>query len=108
MRAAVLALLLILPFSASAQTPQEEQPSVARFRACVRSHAPDAQAAGVRTAGEIADYFIKVCAPLFGIFLGSNNTSQSIVPDEETLPPGIYRKVMREEWSDFVERGNRP
>ena len=103
MRAAVLVLLLALPFSVTAQTPQAEQSSVSRFRDCVRSHAADAKAAGVRTAGEAANYAMKMCAPLFGVFLGLPTTSE-----EEALPPGIYRQIIREEWGDFLEqRGKR-
>jgi hypothetical protein len=97
-----------LPFPVSAQT-QEEQPSVARFRACVRSHAADAQADGARSPGDVENYFITMCAPLFGMFLGTNNTSPIFdnARDEEPSSPGLYRKIMREEWSDFVERGKR-
>lgn len=101
MRITLSIMLLMLPFSVSAQTPQGEQPSVSRFRVCVRSHASDARAAGVRTLDDAANYFIKVCLPLFGIFLGPNDALK-----EEALPPGIYRSVLREEWRDFTESGN--
>lgn len=103
MRAAVGLLLVMLPFSAAAQTDREEPPSVSGLRACVRARAPDALAAGVRTADEVANYFIKVCVPLFGIFLNPNNIqTEEIGP----LVPGIYRRVLEEEWSAFLERAN--
>lgn len=101
MSAAIVPLLLTLPFAASAETPQGEQSSVSRLRTCVRSHARDAQAAGVRTPDDAASYFVKVCLPLFGMFLESNNTAK-----EEALPPGIYRNVIRQEWSGFVDQGD--
>lgn len=90
----------------SAQTHHGEQPSVSRFRACVRLHAPDAQAAEVRTLEDAASYAMKACIPLFGIFLDPNASSKAEVL-EEVLPPGVYRAVLREEWGNFVEQGNR-
>jgi hypothetical protein len=104
MRAAILISLLTLSSQLSAQTHHGEQPSVSRFRACVRSHAPDAQAAGVRTAEDAARYAMKACMPLVGLFLDPNASRNAEV---EVLPPGIYRAVLREEWGDFVEQGNR-
>ncbi len=106
MRAAILISLLTLLPQLSAQTHHGEQPSVSRFRACVRLHAPDAQAAGVRTPEDAASYAMKACMPLFGIFLDPNASSKAEVL-EEVLPPGIFRAVLKEEWRDFVEQGNK-
>jgi hypothetical protein len=104
LRATVLASLLILPFSAAAQTPRDEKPYVSEFRACVRSHTTDAQAAGVRTENQAVDYAIKTCAPLFGVFLGSGSTSSptSSTPAGDALPPGLFRVIVRQEWGDFI------
>ena len=105
MRTAILLFLLALPLSVTAQTPQGENAYVSDFRACVRAHAADAQAAGVRTEDEAADYAVKMCAPLFGVFLGSNNISpRSNIPAAEAVPPGLFRVIVRQEWSDFLEQ----
>ncbi|PDT88482.1 hypothetical protein CO669_20930 [Bradyrhizobium sp. Y36] len=92
----------MLPFAASAQAEREEA-SVSRLRACVRAHAADAQAVGVRTPGEAESYFIDKCVPLFGMFLNPNR-----IPTEEVGPlaPGIYRKAIEQEWRAFLEGAN--
>lgn len=108
MRAALLVLLLMLPLSVTAQAPQGEKPYVSDFRICVRAHTADAQAAGVLTVDEAATYAMKMCAPLFGVFLESNNTSpRPSIPAEEAVPPGLFRAIVREEWGDFLERNKR-
>jgi hypothetical protein len=103
---AILVLLPMLPFSVFAQTPQAEKPYASQFRACVRAHAADAQAAGVRTEDDAKNYSIKVCAPLFGMFLGSNDASPPSpnIPKDEAVPPGLFRVIVREEWRDFLEQ----
>lgn len=100
-------MILALTWSpqVSAQMHPGEQPSVSRFRACIRSHIPDAKAAGVRTLDAAANYAMKACVPLFGVFLDPNAFSNAEVL-EEALPPGIYRSVIREEWGHFMEQGN--
>ena len=101
LRTAILLFLLALPLSVTAQTSQAEKPYISDFRACVRAHAADAQAAGVRTSGEAEDYFEKQCVPpLFSLFLGSHNTSprSDSVPADEAAPPGLFRAIVRQEW----------
>ena len=105
MRAALISLLLMLPSRASAQGDQAEQPSISSLRACVRAHAADAQAAGVRTPGEAENYFIRQCVPLVGMSLNPNNLPTK--DDDRPLAPGIYRKVIKDEWSAFLEGANR-
>lgn len=105
MRVAILISLLAFSPQLVAQTHDEKQPSGSHFRACVRLHAPDAQAAGVRTAEDAASYAMKACMPMFGIFLDTNASSKAEIL-EEAPPPGSYRVILREEW-DFVAWGNR-
>lgn len=95
----------MLPSPASAEADQVEQPSVSSLRACVRAHAADAQAAGVRTPGEAENYFIRQCLPLVGMFLNPNNLPTKV--DDRSLAPGIYRRVIEDEWSAFLEGANR-
>lgn len=99
-------VLTLLP-PLSAQTHNDESPSVTRFRACVRMHAPDAQAAGVRTLEDAVSYAMKACLPLFGIFLDPNASSKGEVA-EEALPPGVFRAVLRQEWGNFLGQRNSP
>lgn len=105
MRAAILIALLALSPQLFAQSHDAKQPSGPRFRACVRLHALDAQAAGVRTPEDAASYALKACMPVFGIFLDTNASSKAEIL-EEAPPPGSYRAILREDW-DFVEWGNR-
>ncbi|UWU74351.1 hypothetical protein N2603_30410 [Bradyrhizobium huanghuaihaiense] len=63
----------------------------------------DARAAGVRTAEDAANYAMRACTPLIGIFLDPNSFSNAEIL-EEALPPGIFRAVIKEEWGDFVEQ----
>lgn len=109
LRAAVLASLLMLPFSAAAQTPQDEKPYVSDFRACVRLNTTGARAAGVRTEDQAVDYALKRCMPLFGVFMGSVNTLplSSSIPEGEAVPPGLFRVIVRQEWGDFIGRRNK-
>jgi hypothetical protein len=110
LKATVLVLLLMLPWSVAAQTPRPDTPYAANFRACVRSHAADAQAAGVRTANEVMDYFEKVCLPSFSeILQGSSNTSPPLdnIPMGEAVQPGLLRVIVKEEWRDFTARGSK-
>jgi hypothetical protein len=93
----VLFALLILPISVLAQTSADEQLST--YRACARTHAPEAQAAGARTPDEAVAYFGKVCLPTFGLSLGSNDASKD---KPEPLAPGILRALFREEWMAFI------
>jgi hypothetical protein len=110
LKAVILVSLLTLPFSATAQTPRGEQPFVSDFRACVRSHTADAQAAGVRTANEAEDYFFKACIPpLFELIPGSGSflPPSNNIAMGESVPPGLFRTIVREEWRDFIEQRNK-
>jgi len=70
-------------------------------------HAPDAQAAGGRTMVDAANYAIRACLQLFGIFLDPNASSKGKVA-EEALPPGILRAVLKEEWGNFLGQKSSP
>lgn len=70
-------------------------------------HAPDAQAAGVRTLDDAASYAMRACLPLLGIFLDPNASSKWEVA-VEALPPGIFRAVLREEWGNFMGQKTNP
>ena len=108
-------LLATAPWSLSAQTATQKQnldEYISNLRACARAHAPEAQAAGVRTQDEEVKYFSKACIPVLGLFLmGSDIDHQKGSADElkdmGAPPPGIFRAAFREEWAAFIERMDR-
>lgn len=112
MRTAIVMLLATVPWSLSAQTATQKQNLdgyIASLRACARAHAPEAQAAGVRTQDEAVKYFAKVCIPVLGLFLTGSDadhqkSSADDLKDMGALPPGIFRAAFREGWTAFIER----
>jgi hypothetical protein len=112
LRTAIVMLLATVPWSASAQTATQKQnldEYISNLRACAQAHAPEAQAAGVRTSDEAAKYFAKKCIPVLGLFLiGSDVDHQKRSADElkdmGAPPPGIFRAAFKEEWAVFIDR----
>lgn len=70
-------------------------------------HAHDAQAAGIRTFDDAASYAMRACLAVFGSLLDPNAPSKGVAA-EEALPPGIFRAVIREEWSNFLGQKSSP
>jgi hypothetical protein len=115
MRTVIVMLLATVPWSLSAQTAAQKQnldEYISNLRACAQAHASEAQAAGVRTPDEAANYFVKVCIssiPVLGLFLAGPDVdgqkkSSDVFKDMGAPQPGIYRAVFREEWAAFIER----
>lgn len=97
MRIAIALLLAIVPWSASAQTGQNERLDelLAKLRACVRTHVPEAKAAAVKGIGDPVKYFLRVCSPLI----------TDLDPAKVgAVPPGIFRVTITEEWNTITER----
>ena len=94
-------LLATVPGLASAQTAQNEQLKqvVSNLRACVRTHAPTAQAAGIKTTGEAVEFFRKMCNP--PLTLGENADLGE--NDVRAIPPGTFRIAIIEEWTTLIE-----
>lgn len=91
MKLAISLLLLTLPCVASAQTtaPTDRHGEVvANLRACVRDHAASAQA----TEADPLTYLVGICRSQTGDMTG-------ISP----VPPGIFRRVVSEEWAAFLK-----
>jgi hypothetical protein len=110
LRTAIALLLATLLWPVSAQTAQNENLNqyISKLRACARAHAPEAQAAGVRTPNEAANYFFKVCVLVVGLILMGSDVDQKKRLDDDLkevgpLPPGIIRIAFREEWAAFIE-----
>jgi len=108
-------LLATMSLPVSAQTTQDEKLAqvLSKLRACVRTNAPAAQQAGIKTIGEAAEFFQKKCFPPLVFSLGQNtDAGQNTSPGQITeldlkgvgaMPPGIYRRVVSEEWTAAIE-----
>jgi hypothetical protein len=95
MRIAITLLLAIVPWSASAQIGQHEKLDeiIAGLRACVRTHAPEAQATAAKGIGNTVDYLIKVCSPPI----------TDLDPAKVgAVPPGLFRVAITEEWNTIA------
>jgi hypothetical protein len=115
LKAAVVMALVIVPWSASAQTAAQKQnldEYISNLRTCAKAHASEAWASGVRAPDEAAKYFAKICIPLLGLFLvgpdvDRQNRSADGLNDIGAVPPGIFRATFREEWAAFLEQADR-
>lgn len=78
----------------------EATPLVRNLRQCVRAHAAEAVASGVRTE-EDGDFFRRRClADPIDLFAGRvSEPSRDIAP--VALAPGVLRAVIREEWAAY-------
>jgi hypothetical protein len=95
MRIAITLLLAIVPWSASAQKGQTDNLDeiIAKLRACVRTHAAEAQAAAAKGVGDTVDYFVRVCSPPI-IELDPAKVG--------AVPPGIFRVTITKEWATIT------
>jgi hypothetical protein len=100
LRAASTLLLMVTTWSAPAQTAQKDElrQVVSNLRACVRTHAPAAQAAGIQTAEEAVGFFRERCSPP-AIDLDPAKVG--------AIPPGLLRVTVREEWVSFEKTRQR-
>jgi hypothetical protein len=112
LRTSIVMLLATVAWSVSAQTAARNEnlnEEISKLRACARAHAPEAQAAGVRTPNEAANYFFKACIPVLGLILMGSDADQKKRLDDDpkeggALTPGKIRIAFREEWAAFIER----
>ena len=113
LRTAITLLLATVPWSASAQTAAQNENLLqvtSKLKTCVRTYAPAAQAAGVQKTGDAINFFIKTCTPPVGVFAnagaapaGPGMLSLSDLANVGAMPPGMFRRVIGEEWASFVE-----
>jgi hypothetical protein len=96
LRTAITLLLATLLWPVSAQTAQNVNlnEEISKLRACARARAPEAQAAGVRTSDEAANYFFEACIPVLGLFLMGSDVD--------------LRIAFSEEWNAFMGRTDKP
>ena len=115
LRIVIALLLAIAPWSASAQSAQNEnlKEVISKLRACVRTYAPAAQAAGMQTTSDAINFFIETCTPPLTVS-ALNDPGAAPRPrpgalsltdyaNVGALPPGMFRRVIGEEWAAFVE-----
>jgi hypothetical protein len=113
-RTIVALLIAIAPWSVSAQTTPDDRLKevVSKLRACVRTYAPSARAAGIQNTGDAINLFIETCTPPISIL--GNLSAPPARPGMLTLNdfadiggaaqlPGGFRRVVGEEWTAFVE-----
>ena len=103
LRIAIALLLATVPWSVRAQTTQSEnlRQFVSELKACVRAHAPAAQAAGVQTTSDAVDFFIKACIP--PVRLSDLVSANAASADLGAVPPGMFRHVIGDEWAALME-----
>ena len=116
MRPVITLLLATVPWSVFAQTAQDEnlKEVISKLRACVRTYAPAAQAAGIQNMGDAINFFIETCTvPLTVSALINPGAvpaprpgmlSLSDYANVGAVPPGTFRRVIGEEWAAFVEQ----
>jgi hypothetical protein len=114
LRTAITLLLATVPWSMSAQTaaPNENLLQLlSKLKTCVRANAPAAQTAGMENTNEAINFFIETCTPPLSALTNPGAAppprpgmlSQSDFANVGAVPPGIFRRVIGEEWASFVE-----
>jgi hypothetical protein len=111
LRTAITLLLAIVPWSVSAQTTAQNEnllKVITKLKACVQTYTPAAQAAGVQTTGDAINFFMKTCTPPIGVLgsaapTGPGMLSQSDFDNIGAIPPGIFRRAVKDEWATFIE-----
>jgi hypothetical protein len=113
LRTAITLLLVSVPWSVSAQTAAQNenlQQVISKLKTCVRTYAPDAQTVGVEKTDDAINFFIKTCIPPLGHLANAGAAplrpgmlSLSDLDNVGAVPPGLFRRVVGEEWAAFVE-----
>jgi hypothetical protein len=93
------ALLLAIAPSVSLAQPTSDT-VILTLRTCVQANASAAQSAGVQTADEAIEFFIRTCNGELSTALAKPNVGPVV--------PGSFRRAIREEWTAFsAHTGNR-
>lgn len=99
-----------MSWSVSAQTTAQNEnllQVISKLKACVRTYAP---AAGEQKTSDAINFFIKTCIPPVDV-LGNAGAaparpgmlSLSDLANVGAVPPGMFRRVIGEEWASFIE-----
>jgi hypothetical protein len=114
LRTLIALLFVTVPWSVSGDTAQDEnlKAVISKLKACVRTYTPAAEAAAMANADAV-HFFIETCTPPLTVSALINPgavpsprpgmLSQSDFADLGPVPPGIFRRVISEEWAAFVE-----
>lgn len=113
LRTAITLLLATVPWSVSAQTTAQTEnllQVIFKLKTCVRTHAPVAQAAGVQKPSDAINFFIKTCIPPASVLGNADAASAepgtlslSDLNNVGAMPPGVFRRIIGEEWASLVE-----
>jgi hypothetical protein len=111
LKTAITVLLAIAPWSVSAQPASQNEnllQLLSKLRTCVRAHASAAEAAGTEDTNNTINFFLKACVSPVSAFLGGASAAQiepGMISRNDfdpakvgAIPPGIFRRVIREEW----------
>jgi hypothetical protein len=113
---AVALLLATVPWSASAETDQNEKRDevIAKLRACVRMYAPAAQVARTQNNRDPVEFLIETCSPPLRVTdlahpkAASGSQPGAILPSDlagvGAIPPGLFRHIVGEEWTIFRDQ----
>jgi hypothetical protein len=96
------------------QKKREASDVIAKLRACVRTYAPAARAAAMQNTGNAINFLVETCSPPMKV---SDLTSPGATPSPQSgalslsdlanagaIPPGLFRRVVSEEWADIVDQ----
>jgi hypothetical protein len=95
MKAISTALLLATAPAASFAQPANEA-VISTLRSCVRENAAIAQNAGIATAEEVIAFFHRSCDAAL--------SAAAARPGVGAFAPGIFRRVIGEEWTALSDR----
>ena len=116
LRTAIAILLATMSWSVSAQTAQNEKLNevISKLRACVRTYAPAAQAAGTQNTRDATNFLIETCLPPFRMSdllnpgAASSPRSGALSPSDlanvGAIAPGLFRHVIGEELSEIFDQ----
>ena len=97
------ALLLLAGPSFGQQADYDEalQQQLSSLRACVRSHAAEVYARGIRAVRDAEEIFLNRCTSLNDLF-ASIKLNELPTSKVRAMPPGILRMTARDEWAAFL------
>ena len=119
LRIPVALLLATASWSVSAQTSGNEKLDevIAKLRACIRMYAPAARAAGTQNAPDAINFLIETCIPPVRV---SDLTDPGATPSPQpgalspsdlanvgAIPPGLFRRVVNEDWADILDQSRK-
>jgi hypothetical protein len=95
---ALLAIIAQPSLGQSADGDDRLQPLISRLRTCVRANASVAYNAGIRTEPEAVAVLVTRC--------NATTLDELAKAGDLVVPPGLFRGVIRQEWTAFTTGSN--